>query len=460
MKTYCKKLWVFVLAFTCAACSGTAKIPDGVQDMPKEFTHSLDAAAFEGNDSFISSQLGEVLVLGASGNLDITRAASRLEIAKSLAVVSRSKRIPTFDLSANANLAYSDGEQTKDDYLGGFVTSYELDLWGRVRASHMASKMSLDKFKQDLKTVFISTTSAIAKTYFQLQARIKITDLLKEQLKVNREYQTIMEERFFAGTASALDVLQQKQALTRIESSIPLSLREEMLLRHMLSVLVGVHASYSLYIMPEEKLPTSISLPKSGVPFALLHKRPDVRSAYYNLQKYLWELTGAKLSRLPSISFTVSGGFGFDDLNKFLATVVGNAVMPLFRAGAKNAEIAAARAGAKEYTAAYRQAILDAVKDTEDVMIKINTQKNYLKSINQELKFAGRTYMEARNRYFNGSAEYSLVVSKLLLKQSLEQTQINAQKDLCLFYVDFYRSCGEFLTGDLAALWESLREDR
>lgn len=448
--------YLLCLSLVFVSCAIVKPVPQEIEAMPNAFSQELSQDVFLGSDAFISSQLRDILAQSVYDNLDIKQAESRLLRAENLAVIARSKRIFTFDLNARADLAYSDGEQTRDDYLGGFVSSYELDLWGKVRASHMAAKMNTEKFSQDLKTVYISTTSSVAKTYFQLQARIKITDLLKEQLKINQEYQTIMEERFFSGLATALDVLQQKQAVAKIESAIPLSLREEELLRHMLSILVGVHSSYSLHIMPEKKLPVSIDLPEAGVPLALLHKRPDVRSAYYNLQKYFWELSGAKLSRLPSITVNVSGGFGFDDLNKFLATIAGNAVLPFFRGGAKNAEIAIARANVEEYIAVYRKAILVAVKDTEDAMVKIKTQKDYLDGLNQELMFAKRTYREARNRYFNGSAEYSLVVSKLLLKQNLEQSFVAAQKDLCLFYIDFYRSCGEFLTDELESFWESL----
>lgn len=457
MKALSKNIYFVLILLFGSSCAGTHKMPAGLESVPKNYSASVRLENILETSDFVSSQLNEVLVKGVLDNLDIKAAKARLDKAKNIAVISRSKRIPTLDLNVRANYAYSDGVQTQDDIFGGFVSSYEVDLWGRVRAAHLASKMDVGKSSEDLKTALVSSTSAIAKTYFELQAKIKITDLLKRQLKVNQEYKEVMEERFFAGAATALDLLQQEQAVAKIKSSIPLSVREEQLLRHVLSVLLGLHASSDMHLMPEENLPFDVSLPDTGFPLELLHNRPDVKSAYFNLQKYLWELTSTKLSRLPQITISPSGGFGFDDFNKFLATITGNAVLPLFRSGAKNAEVEAARANVEQFSAIYRQAVLNAVKDTEDVMVKINTQKDYLKALNKEFEFAEATYREARYRYLNGSAEYNLVVAKLLTLQTLEQTNIRAQKDLCLLYVDFYRSIGEFLTPELEKLWKDTK---
>lgn len=454
MKIYYKQLVCVTVALLSASCASVHKIPAGVEAMPAHFSQEIQMNSIIGADKFISPQLNDILIQTVSDNLDIAQASARLDKANSLTVIARSKRIPTLDLSARADLIYNDGKKTKDDLFGGVVSSYELDLWGKVRASHLSSKMNSFKVAQDLKTIYVSTSSSVAKTYFELQARIKITDILKEQLSINSQYLKVMEERFFAGMASSLDLLQQKQAVAKIESAIPLSLRQEELLRHTLSVLVGFHASDNLHVMPEESLPADITLCDTGVPLALLHNRPDVKSAYYELQKYLWELSSARLSRLPSITINPSGGFAFDDLNNFLATVTANAVLPFFRSGAKNAEIKIAKANVKEYTAAYRKAIINAVKDTEDVIVKINTQKDYLNALGAEFEFAKRTYLEAKNHYLNGSVDYSVVVGKLLTMQNLEQTLISAKKDLCLFYVDFYRSVGVFLSDDLASAWE------
>ena len=91
--------------------------------------------------------------------------------------------------------------------------------------------------------------------------------MLQDQLKTNKTHLELIEMRFRNSLATALDVYQQKQAIARIESRIPLTEADIQVLLHEIAVLSGRPPRTELHAV-QARFPELPPLPKTGLPTA------------------------------------------------------------------------------------------------------------------------------------------------------------------------------------------------
>jgi outer membrane protein TolC len=97
---------------------------------------------------------------------------------------------------------------------------------------------------------------------------------------------------------------------------------------------------------------------------------------------------------------------------------------------------------ADERLAAYRETVLNAIKEVEDALVSEQKQRAFIDKLDQRLVAARRSYEESVNRYRNGLIEYTTVLIQLNRLQELERTRVAAQFDLLLYRIDLYRALG------------------
>lgn len=99
----------------------------------------------------------------------------------------------------------------------------------------------------------------------------------------------------------------------------------------------------------------------------------------------------------------------------------------MFDAGRRKAEVARTRAVADERLAAYRQTVLNSVKEVENALLQETRQVELLAALNRELDAARATQDQALDRYRNGLVDYLPVLSALLQIQALERRVLQAE---------------------------------
>jgi multidrug efflux system outer membrane protein len=113
----------------------------------------------------------------------------------------------------------------------------------------------------------------------------------------------------------------------------------------------------------------------------LLSNRPDIKTALKEVEALVAEIGAVKTELLPSISLSAAAGYQaglahewFKWKNRIwaLAASVGQ---PLFDAGQRFAEIDAAKARFREAAGNLTQTVLLSVKEVEDALVAIRTQR-------------------------------------------------------------------------------------
>jgi multidrug efflux system outer membrane protein len=268
-------------------------------------------------------------------------------------------------------------------------------------------------------------------------------ELLHRQLEANKTLLELVELRFRKSLASALDVFQQRQVVEQSRAQLPLVEQAERLLLNELAVLMG-RTPFSVPQIQTQSLDIPEDIPKTGLPVQLLSARPDIRAALRRLEAADWSEAAAKADRLPQIRLTAGAGYQADELSllfdHWLTSLAAGLTAPLFDG---------LLAVVAENLAAYRQTILNAVREVEDALISENKLREHLVGLQAQREAAQHALNEARSRYRNGLSDYLPVLTQLLAVQALERTEIQRRADLLAARVGLYRSLGGTWTDTL-----------
>jgi len=334
---------------------------------------------------------------------------------------------------------------TTESYLAGLTAGYELDVWGRLRASHRSAQLDWEALREDLYAVMQSVAGQVALTWIDLLEARQSLAVVDDQLAANNTTLELVVLRYRKGLATALDVYQQRQAVARSEAAIPpLEAQRDTLLQE-LAVLIGKPPRTDL-ALEADAYPDPGVLPEQGLPAGLLAQRPDVRAAGLRLRSADWQVSAARADRLPALRLTGSAGYNAQEwellFDNWMARLAGSITGPIFDAGRRKAEVARTRAVADERLAAYRQSVVVAVGEVEAALVREAKQREYVEALERECELAQATHREALGRYRKGLNDYLPVLSALTNVQTLERTLVRARHDVLVHRVQLHLALG------------------
>ena len=411
----------------------------------------------EFNDGELTALIDEAL----SGSFTIKEAWARLRQAEALATQAGADLYP--DLSVTGGSSYkrqrtenNSGSRTTtaaETYSLGLSSSYELDLWGRIRSEREAKILDATATREDISTAAMTLAAEVAEHWIGIISQRKQKRILKEQLHINETFLDLIELRYQKAMVSALDVYQQRQVVEQVKAQVPLVEEQEQLLMHQLALLLGKPPRSELRIT-RTTLPEPSDIPVTGLPADLLASRPDVRSAGLKIRSADWQVSAARANRLPNISLSASAAYQAPDIDlifhNWLVSLTANLVGPLLDGGYRAAEVDRRRAVADENLSAYRRTVYTAMKEVEDALLSEVKMREHMEALEAEIEAARRALDEARERYLKGIDDYLPVLTQVLKVQALEVDLIKRQAALLTTRIALYRALGGTWTDRLA----------
>ena len=412
-------------------------------------------------ENFQSVELNTLIEEALTNSPSIRQSWARLAQADAVARKYGADRSPTLGYNANASAnsreassGANTGRTSYNNYSLGLSAAYEVDLWGRIKSQNEAAALDLAATHEQLKIVGITLSSRVALSWAAIVAQRLQTEVIQLQLESNKTSLELIELRFRKSQSTALDVFQQRQTVAGTESLIPRAELTERLQRNELAVLLG-RGDFQSLDLSQHKLPTLGTLPAIGFSADVLANRPDIRQAGLNLQAADWQVSAARADRLPAIRLTASANYGANNIDtadifdNWLTTLAGSITGPIFDGGRRKAEVDRTRAVVEERLAAYKEAVLNAIKEVEDALISESKQREYIEKLDARLRAAKHSYEESINRYRSGVIGYTTVLIQLNTLQNLERDRIVAQYTLLQYRINLYRALGGSWTNEL-----------
>lgn len=474
---------LIVAALLVTSCQSTkyAEKTDEVVEVPQSY---LDAPV-EGEPleqwctDFGSPELEQLVDTSFEQNLDLRMAFARLKQARAVAEQQQAPLWPW--LSADLGATYQRtniGAQFGADlptgqpgqpapepdffsledgfasYRASMAASYELDLWGKIRSRWEAAELDAAATRAQAESLAITLTSQIAENWLEMVYQRERIDLLEEQIETSAKFYELTLLRLSQGSATALDVTQQKQNLESRRGQLSLAKAAEAVARNQLAVLVGKPPQADLQLTAQD-LPALAPVPAPGVPADLLERRPDLRAAKLRLMAADERLEAAVAERLPSLQLSLNLSLQATEIaelfEQLLYSASASLSQPIFQGGRINAQIKQAEGVAEESLLNYAQTLLVALRETQDALIREQRQKEFVESLQRQLESAERSLDLARDRYRLGALDYLRVLDTIQSLQLTQQSLLEARRQQLSTRVQLCRALGGTWTRQLEA---------
>jgi NodT family efflux transporter outer membrane factor (OMF) lipoprotein len=320
--------------------------------------------------SFGDTRLGRLVDESIQNNLDLRLAASQVERAAGLAQLAGSSLKPTIGIGGDAG-GRAAGREVMDTnlfsgwtYGASLTMSWELDVWGKLRARAQAGEEALAATAADFEYARQSIAATTTKTYFLATAARQQLALAEEAVELFKEIVEIVEARQEVGQVSQQDVYLAGADLASAQEARELAQSGYEQVQRALEVLLGRYPSAAIEGADMLGLvPPPIPV---GVPSDIIARRPDLIAAERKVAAAFLLTEEARLAKLPSFNLTAGGGY--NSLTESIASLSAGVFAPLYTGGALEAQLDVATADQEAAIAVYGRTLLSAFQQVENAL--------------------------------------------------------------------------------------------
>jgi outer membrane protein, multidrug efflux system len=441
------------------------------KEMPVSFPSASvrSLAEVSVREFFPDKNLVSLIDTALKNNPDLLMAHQRIEMAKNELMFRNNAFLPAVGLQTSAgvrkygnytmdgvgnfdtNLSGNIGPDRRipnpvPDYFLGFHSSWEIDIWGKLRNQRKAAYarfLASQKGKQLLTTALVSEVASI---YYELIALDAEQEIIQKNIKLQEtavEMITIQKE---GGRATELAVKQFAAQLVNTKALSNKIAQEIVTSENQLNFLLG---RFPQAIERGDSIQNQ-TLPEAGtgVPSAMLGRRPDIQMAEYELAAAKADVNAARAAFLPSLTINAHTG-----LHSFSSALLLNPaslawglaagfLTPVFNQRAVNAAYFMSTASNKTAFINYQKQILNGFSEVVTNLKKIDNYNKIYEYKTQEVEMLHQAVSISNDLYFAGYASYLEVITaqKSVLEAELQQT--TAKKEQLIATVELYRALG------------------
>jgi len=223
----------------------------------------------------------------------------------------------------------------------------------------------------------------------------------------------LVQTRFDSGSATALELAQQKSLVAAQQRQLPLVQQQAEDARISLAALLG-RPVQALSLGQERFDQLTWPAIDAGVPSQLLSRRPDIARAEAQLAAAQADVTVARAAMLPTVTLTAEIGSGADRADDILRSpfynLTAGLLAPVFNNGRLGAQRDKATARQQELLETYRGAIINGFADVEKALNSIHGLDEQRGWQSEELSQAQTAFNIAQSRYQAGAEDLLTVL--------------------------------------------------
>ncbi len=354
---------------------------------PLPATQAESLADLKWWEVFKDEQLQELVRAALVQNYDLRDAVARVEAARANLGITRSEQFPQVGAGGDVQFRRTsrDGSlplpstflQSQNRTFGEAtlnLLSFEVDIWGRLRRSTEAARATLLSAEENRKAVATTLVSDVASAYFNLRQLDYELEISRRTLGTRQESLELIKNRQGGGVATLLDLRQGEQLVYTASETIPALQQEIGQTENRITLLLGKNPGEVVRGrgLTEQEFPPEVP---TGLPSALLERRPDIRATEQTLVAANAQIGVAKAAYFPQIS--LSGFLGGQSSQ--LATLfngphsawsfVPQVTQPIFTAGRLKSSVKLAEAEHEGALIQYEKVIQTAFTEVSNALI-------------------------------------------------------------------------------------------
>ncbi|MDR0579936.1 MAG: efflux transporter outer membrane subunit [Campylobacteraceae bacterium] len=455
-----RSLFLITTAIVFYGCSIHPKPLESNLKLPKEFSTATDnvtnipALWWE---NFNSTVLNSLIKKAHDNSPDILIAYENIEQARLQLGISEVSYLPTASLSAGTSGSRSDASgrdaSTSKSTSASIRISYEIDLWGKIRANKEAALAKFDATVYDKDALTLSMYATVAESYFSLLSYKERLAIAKNNLNISEQLMKIVEAKYKSGSVSLLDVSRQKSSLLSQQANVKSLELQEAQAKNALATLTG-NLPQEFEIDTDSLWDLSIPKVEAGLPSELLLNRPDIAKAKANVAAANAAVRSANADRFPSFSLSGNGGISSSALASFkdptsVLSLALNAAYTLFDSGRLNdlKDIEISRT--KSVIQNYNKVILTALQESDDALLSVAHQSSLANLQNEIVEESSRSLDIASLQYKYGSSDLTTLLDAQNKYFSSKDAQASQRLNHLKSLVSLYKVLGGGWSSDI-----------
>jgi outer membrane protein, multidrug efflux system len=452
---------------------------DGASQSPERAVQSADAIGWR--DFFADPRLQSLIDIALRNNRDLRVAALNVAAAQAQYRVQRADLFPQISASnsgelgslpasatiptgatgvgsgttsgsanANSNVISTGSQHVPFHFynVGVGFTSYELDLFGRLRS------LTSRAFEQYLgeadtaRSTQISLVAEVASGYLSILADQALLKVTRDTLTSETDSYDLTDAMFKQGSTTLLSLRQAETTVDTARANLALFTRQSEQDENALVLLLGEPIPADLPAAKSLDEQGLLSDLPAGLPSDLLFRRPDVVAAEHNLIAANANIGAARAAFFPSISLTASGGVAGSQLNR-LFTPAGTTWsfapqinIPIFTAGQNQGNLDLAKAQKNIQVAQYEKTIQTAFREVSDALAARSTYVDQLRAQHQLVDAAADSVRLSTMLFRAGVDNYLPVLTAQQTLYSAQQTLLSLEQAQLTNLVTLYKALG------------------
>lgn len=406
-------------------------------------------------DVFRDQRLLTLIDLAMAENRDLRIAAANVAAARAQVRVTRSAQFPELGLTGSATYSQQPsgnpavGSRDGAAYaLQGGVSSFEVDLFGRLASATQAQRERALATEAAARTIRIALIADLAQAWAAYGADRDLLNIAQATAQNAERSVGLTQARLKGGVAPRTDLRQAEQILSTAQGDVAAQTAALAQDENLIRLLIGTDFDKALLPASMAEVVTGVQPLPTGVSSQVLLRRPDVVEAEYTLRAANADIGVARAQLFPAISLTGLLGMATNALSSLFTSnalqysIGGDVRYSIFNAGGRLANVDVSEAQRDAALSSYERAIQIAFREVADALADQGTLGERLRAASVNASAAADTAKLTDARYRYGVDSY---LSSLDAQRSLyaaRQSEVAVQLALAANRITLYRVLG------------------
>ncbi|MDB1125181.1 TolC family protein [Vibrio algarum] len=419
MKSY-GKMSRSLVALAIVSLMGCSSSPDkNFQELAKQSLEQQiqwNAAQSEATEVVSLTELMNIPELDMLINQAMEKNPSLQQTLMALKIVyaerdaTNSSRIPSLTAGYDADKE----EESDASYSADLTVSWEVDLWNKIGNETNAADKDIASSIANYQSATDTLAANIMRAWLQISLQKQLVDIEKQRLQITEDNESLILEKYRAGLGDLedLDTARTDSASTRAT----LANYTEVLAQNerSLALLIGTMGGDQSFNVSAE-FPDVIT-PLVSLPEQDLSRRPDLKSAFYDLEAEEFRTDAAYKALLPSISLSVALSDTASSPTSALLTsplwsLLGQLSAPIFDGGYLQSQVDIAEMTTEKAYWVYQETLLNAVNEVENALGQEKSLAEQQRHLELALESAKRSFANYQEKYREGLVDISDLIS-------------------------------------------------
>jgi outer membrane protein, multidrug efflux system len=469
-----KKINYIAAVILCIVYAG-CKLPAAIQTpvlktAPSAFLNSGDTAnsgEMNRKEFYNDKNLVALIDIAVKNNPDVMIALQDIEIAQNKVRMRKGELLPsvmaggglgvekvgryTSQGAGDASAEITPGKIVPEhltDFNFSIQTSWEADIWGKLRSAKKAAFAKYLKSIEGKNFVITNLVAEVANSYYELLALDNQLDIIRNSIDLQKKQLDIVVVQKQAAAATELAVKQFEAQVLNSQAQEYDILQSITETENKINFLLGRYPQTIARDKGSFMAPISGEV-KEGLPSQLLKNRPDIKSAELELQAAKWDLKTARLAFYPSLGFSARLGaqafkpsFIYQMPESLLYTLAADLAGPVINRNAIIAEFKTANASQMQAMYDYQKTIINGYVEVSNELSNINNLEKMYEFKSKEVEVRTKSIDISNDLYKAARANYLevLTAQRDALESKLQLVEIKKQQFAAV--INVYKALG------------------